>query len=516
MRSPPSLWCRARSLARGVAFALGAGALLSACGGSGGGSDGGTPASPFFVTTFVPADGANGVPTNAHVVVTFSRAVAPTTVAANAIVVGNTEDGAVAGTVGFVTDGLGTTLEFAPTAPFPASRTWSVVVSPALRSTADDVLSGRTTSVFRTASGTGGGPVLPPASALRATLGRLQQGRRNHTSTLLTDGTVLVCGGFFQDTVVTDRAERYSPAPETFATLTDRMEQPRAGHTATRLGDGRVLLAGGWYEVSSGTLNITASAEVYDPTTQTFTAVGGMTEPRADHAALRLPDGRVFVTGGSELQGAFLADHASVEVFDPLTNAFTAWPVAMSHTRATHAMVDLLDGRWLLVGGSDADLRPETFDTTTGTFTPFAAAAGDRARFGLAAARFASGSVSVVGGEAVGDVLYFDRGTTRLLHTGSGTTRPRSYGTASRVAADKVLVAGGIDFANGSFVLASCDLVVEGGVAGSETFGTSVRFPTGMANHTATVLADGRVLFCGGLNPTAGLPELDGAYLYTP
>ena len=81
----------------------------------------------------------------------------------------------------------------------------------------------------------------------------------------------------------------------------------------------------------------------------------------------------------------------------------------MTHTRATHGMIDLLDGRWLLVGGSDVDLRPETFDVATGAFTPFAAAAADRARFGVCVAAFGSGDVAVVGGEASGDVLHFDR-----------------------------------------------------------------------------------------------------------
>jgi N-acetylneuraminic acid mutarotase len=514
MRIPDLPRCLARTL-RTLTSTLVVAGLVGGCGGGGGGGGGGgTPVSPFVVASLTPADGANGVATNVHVLVTFSRPLAPSSVTATAITVGNTENGGIPGTVGLVADGLGTTLEFAPTETLPATKTWSVVVSAALRSTSGDPLGGDRTFVFRT--GTGGGAVLPPASALQPTTGRLQQGRRNHTATLLAGGSVLVTGGFIEGTTITDRAETFAPSTQTFTTLAARMTQPRAGHTATRLADGRVLLAGGFYEINPGTLNVTATAEVYDPAGNTFTAVGPMGTARADHAALRLPDGRVLITGGSELQGAFLADHASVEVFDPTTGQFAPWPVAMTHTRATHAMLDLRDGRWLLVGGSDADLRPETFSTTTGLFTPFAAATPDRARYGLAAATFASGDVAVVGGEALGEVVFFDRASTALINTGSGTSRPRSYATATEIGPARILVAGGIDFSNGSFVLATCDLVVEGGVAGSETYATAVRFPTGLANHTATVLADGRILFCGGLNPTGGLPEYDGAYLFTP
>jgi hypothetical protein len=467
------------------------------------------------VTAIDPSDGEQAVPTNAHVLVTFSLPLDPASVQAGALRVGAIESGEVAGTVGLVADGTGRTLEFAPSTLLFEDRSHTVLVSEAIRSATGDALGGTTTFTFRTGAG-GGGVVLPPASALRATAGRLNIGRRNHTATRMTDGSVLLCGGFIQGTVVTDRAERFNPSTEAFTSLAGRMSQPRAGHTATRLANGRVLLAGGWYEVSPGTLNTTATAEVYDPATGLFTATGSMTTARTDHAALRLPDGRVLVTGGSRLEGAFLADLATAEAYDPATGRWTAWPSPMTHTRAVHAMVDLLDGRYLLVGGSDADLAPETFDVVTGTFSPFAAAPADHARFGAAVASFASGDVAVVGGEDRGDVLHFDRAATRLLNSGSPTSRPRAYATASRIGPDRVLVAGGLDYGNNSFVLATCDLVVEGGLAGSETYGTSVRFPTGMANHTATVLDDGRVLFAGGLNPNGGEAELDGAYLYTP
>src|SRR5438128_2645482 len=137
----------------------------------------------------------------------------------------------------------------------------------------------------------------------------------------------------------------------------------------------------------------------------------------------------------------------------------------MAHTHSTHGMVDLQDGRWLVEGGSETDLRPEIFDTGTGAFSPIASPSGDQPRFGAALAPFSDGDVAVVSGDDVGTVLHFDRGFSIMLNTGSGTTRPRAYGTATPIAADQVLVVGGIDYANGGFVLATCDLLVEGGVA---------------------------------------------------
>jgi hypothetical protein len=77
-------------------------------------------------------------------------------------------------------------------------------------------------------------------------------------------------------------------------------------------------------------------------------------------------------------------------------------------------------------------------------------------------------------------------------------------------------VAGGFDLDRGFFLLHSIDLVVEGGIVGSNTYVTEVLFSVPMALHTATRLADGRVLFCGGLNEQSGQPELDVAFLFTP
>ena len=43
------------------------------------------------------------------------------------------------------------------------------------------------------------------------------------------------------------------------------------------------------------------------------------------------------------------------------------------------------------------------------------------------------------------------------------------------------MVVGGIDFTRGGFIESSVDIIVEGGVGGSRTYSTTMRFPTGMA-----------------------------------
>ena len=112
--------------------------------------------------------------------------------------------------------------------------------------------------------------------------------RGSHQATRLVDGSVLISGGAWNNSY----CERYDVATNTWSQTGDMTVIKRSCHTATLLHNGKVLLAGGYADA------VTSSAELYDPATNTFTAVDSMFTPREQHTATILSDGNVLVTGG--------------------------------------------------------------------------------------------------------------------------------------------------------------------------------------------------------------------------
>jgi hypothetical protein len=443
--------------------------------------------------------------------VTFTGPLDPATVGSTSLLV--LEGGvSVPGSVDLPSDGQGRTIRWVGDESLSPDTTYRARVALEVRSATGKALVGSREFTFTTVPPQG--VPLPDASSIRFTHS-LHAGRRSHTATLLPGGDVLVAGGFVVGTDVTERAETWDPGTEAWTLLPAEMQDARGQHTATRLLDGRVLLAGGWSDEVPGELTALQTAELYDPATQTFVPVGNMAVPRAFHAAVLLPDGRVLVTGGARIVDGVREDLSSIEIFDPAVLAFLPGGDLVV-ARSEHGMA--LDGRSRVViaGGNANDLRYERYDVASGLSTPLAVAVADVARlFGATVTAFASGGVSVAGGDAVGAVTYVDPDSGFVANPGSPLCRPRAYATATRYGPDRILVVGGADLSMGFFLQNSADVVIDDGVQ-SRTFCTEIQFITPLVLHAAAVLVDGRILFCGGLNPNGGEPELREAYVFTP
>jgi hypothetical protein len=180
--------------------------------------------------------------------------------------------------------------------------------------------------------------VVANTRAAAAADGHVNIARRGHSATLLSNGKVIVIGGENANGFVTV-AEIFDPASGNFS-VSGNLGMPRADHTATRLSDGRVLIVGGRAD-----LGPLSSTEIFDPTTGVFTAGRDLIGARSGHTATTLADGRIVLAGGD---GA-----GSLELYDPVSNAFVLAGATMLTPRAMHSAALMPDGRILFVGGND-------------------------------------------------------------------------------------------------------------------------------------------------------------------
>lgn len=182
---------------------------------------------------------------------------------------------------------------------------------------------------------------------------RMQVPRWGHSATVLRDGSLLVAGGmvsqWLKDTV--NSAEIFDPVRGTW-TLTSPMRMPRSGHRAVLLRDGRVLVVG-------GTDDRNPMAEVFDPVRRSWAAAP---EPKAISSGFTLTemsDGRILASGGTPRMSAQMKStsaifhtpaSAAIEVYDARREE---WSVVarLVDPREDHTATLLRDGRVLIAGG---------------------------------------------------------------------------------------------------------------------------------------------------------------------
>ena len=235
---------------------------------------------------------------------------------------------------------------------------------------------------------------IPAVHGVFASTGLMMEMRIDATATRLPDGRVLIAGGWNQlrtglaggESDVSTRAlataEIFDPATETFST-TGPLIQARRDATATLLADGRVLIAGGFRSAPTADGGeelgeILGSAEIFDPGTNTFSSVGAMMSTRGFHSATLLQDGTVLLAGGigrggEPPTGPGSGPLDSVESYDPTTQTFRSIGNPMHAGRYQPTAMLLSDGRVLIVGDEGSLPLADVFDPTNEGFTAIAA-----------------------------------------------------------------------------------------------------------------------------------------------
>ena len=327
--------------------------------------------------------------------------------------------------------------------------------------------------------------------------------RVGHTSTLLTDGRVVVIGGADKDGPMAAVAV-LDPSDGSWSVSED-LPNPRAFHSATLLADGRILVAGGigieccsgvtevdLFDPDSGTWSsanrmsgappqavsilladgrvlVTGPsggyfgiAQVYDPAADLWTDVSPMGHERSGYTATLLPDGRVLVAGGLETSDD-AENSRTAEIFDPTTSEWKAVPL-MAKGRALHSAVLLDDGRVFVSGGAGIWLgayggemaSAEIFDPKTDRWTTVTTACN--ARFGHESVLLPDGSVLLLGGETERETVD----QVERFYPNTNTWRAYSDWSLNRIAHNALSLPDGTVGVIGGNSTATWDMSVHG------------------------------------------------------
>lgn len=347
-----------------------------------------------------------------------------------------------------------------------------------------------------------------PSSGTWTITGALATPRNAHTATLLPSGKVLVVGGYNSNGVLAS-PELYDPVTGTW-TPAGSPHVIRHGHSATLLSNGKVLVVGG------ANSSATNTAELYDPGLGSWTYTGALTNQRYIHTATLLPNGKVLVAGGNP-GGSGAHAYASAEIYDPSNETWTS-AGAMTTGRNNHTATLLLDGKLLVVGGfgNTNGSKPDyiiplantvdVYDPTNGTWTASGALSTSRGTH--TASLLSNGKVLVTGGgnivNSVGQFYssseLYDPGTGTWSMTGSLNTQ-RQFHTSTLLNNTQLLVAGGY---SGSAVLAS-----------SELYGTAITLPA-VTTPTSASITDTTATLGGNVTSDGNTSIMAQGVVYAP
>ncbi len=347
------------------------------------------------------------------------------------------------------------------------------------------------------------------AQQFSSTSGPMTAARQDHASTLLSNGKVLLTGGYATATNVTATAELYDPSANTFTATSAPMTSVREDHTSTLLLNGLVLITGGL-----DGFHAQNTAELYNPSSGTpFTATSSpMTSARQYHTATLLPDGKVLIVGGNDQNG--LAQNTA-ELYDPTgATSFTPISALLNNDRVFHTATLLPNGKVLIAGGING-LTAELYDPASGTFT--ATGSMSVTRQFHRATLLPNGKVLITGGNSTSTTAELFDPAAGANGTFTAVTSPMTsprflYHTATLLPGGQVLITGGQD---SSTSLNTAELYEPDRGTNGTFSAVTATMTTARYIHTATLLTNGKALIAGGSSGTsaelfnAGLGYLD-------
>jgi len=288
-----------------------------------------------------------------------------------------------------------------------------------------------------------------------------------------------------------------------------------SGHAA--LADGRMLVVGG-YGGSDSSIGL-ATAEIFDPTTNTWTSVPNMSYRRWYPTATTLSDGRILVTAGWQT-----GDHTNAgipEIYDPSTNAWTKLTKADNPFETYPFIFQLSDGRVIHVGGSEYATVTDILDLNTQTWSVVDPTIydGGSAKMYLPDKIMKAGSAadSQMSGASANTTFVLDMTQpSPLWQQTPSMAYPRSFLNLTSLPDGTVLVTGGETDKNGGDI-SKAVYPAELWSPQTQTWSTMSAMRTPREYHsTALLLPDGRVVVSGMGADFGNVPNETSAEFFSP
>ncbi len=312
----------------------------------------------------------------------------------------------------------------------------------------------------------------------------------------------------------------------------------RAFHTATLLQSGQVLIWGGETYLNGVNNDISPSAIIliYDADENNFGPLRSRVDPmvvaRTEHSAAMDANGKVLIVGGKTRdQNLQLVLTDKVEWFDPTTNDYLEVS-GVSLPRDGASVLPVQNGSFIAVaGGTDGGTMQTdvSFFQWGGTaFTQKMVASPPRlaapGRRDAAAATINSTNDLVLAGGYTDPLTVSPVATSEVVGTQTGmvsagaTVGSRGEACAVTLPNGDVFIAGGRTVDNSSMPKSddSTVLLHVDAMGGTEPLGgPTLAVPR--YQHTCSLLQDGTVLVAGGVNEQSGIfTILQDAYIYQP
>ncbi|HPM36898.1 MAG TPA: kelch repeat-containing protein [candidate division Zixibacteria bacterium] len=258
-------------------------------------------------------------------------------------------------------------------------------------------------------------------------------------------GRIYAISGDVAANVQTPQVERYDPTTNSWENVAP-LPTARGGLSAT-VYDGKIYAVGGQFRGGPNPANFSDDIEVYDPLTNSWSALAPMTTRRTGLAVVALR-GKIYAIGGYQ-EGHSPQVMNIVEVYDPATNTWSpGTPMQMTRCAFNCAVVnDKIYAISGLDGTGGATETSEVYDPDTDTWTYIAPIPKKRS---WSACDTLDGQVAIVGGylpyDLYPDLWFYDPMTNTWSQSSASLPTPRHACGGASLNGTLYVVGGGLGY----------------------------------------------------------------------